>query len=400
MGDMMSKSRNFLLAVFGFFLSLLFIFVILLMIHVKRTHSIYFIDDLTCKYREVIHISHFIKDLDGTLIDDYLVDTSVVGKNQMDVQYKNRYGFVEKERINIEVQDVTPPTIVVDDTYVVSMGKVDNLVDTIFCADDYDDNVKCHIIGKYDLNSIGSYSLKIEAIDKSGNKSKKDFVLSVVEDSDSSTDKLVPVKFNTIYQKYQHEYDVGIDVSKWQGEIDFSKIVNQGVSFVMIKIGGQTEIGGEIVLDPNFVANIEKALENHLKVGVYFYSYAKSPSEAKKQARWVVQQLDTYHLDLPIAFDWEEWEHYHMFGISFRTLNYIASSFISEVDRYQLDGMLYSSKSYLETIWYPDFYSNVWLAYYNDKNSYQGNYLMWQISNSGVIDGIDGFVDIDLLKKG
>ena len=395
----MNWSKKFLIFVFSFFIILLFVFVILLMVHVKKTDAIVFSDDLTCNYRDVVHVEHFIKSINGNLLDNYLVDTSALGKKQLDVRYKNQYGFVEKSKVSIEVIDTVSPIIFVDDPYVISKGDVSKLEDTIFCADDYDDHIQCTISGEYDLNQVGNYPLSIIASDKTGNESKKNFVLKVVDKKEIDQSNGTPVKFNDIYQKYSSEYDIGLDVSKWQENVDFEKVAQQGVSFVMIKLGGQSEINGEITLDPNFYTNIDKAIQNDLKVGVYFYSYAKSVNEAKKQAKWVAQILKDYHLDLPVAFDWENWEKYSTFGIGFRMLNRIASSFITEINRYQYQGMLYSSKYYLENIWYSEDYSNIWLAYYHQSLDYDGKFSIWQVCNTGIIDGINGFVDIDLLKK-
>lgn len=396
----MTKSKKFLIVVFSFFITLLFIFVVLLMIHVKKTDAIVFSDDLTCHYRDSIHIEHFIKSLDGSLLENYLVDTSTIGKKQLEVRYKNRYGFVEKSKVNIEIKDIVSPVITVKNPYVVIKGELNRLEDSIFCADDYDDHIQCSIIGKYDLNQVGDYPLSIVAIDKSGNESKKDFILKVVEKKENNTSIHVSsVKFRDIYQKYNGKYHIGLDISKWQGNVDFEKIAQQGVSFIMIKIGGQSEIDGEITIDPNFYSNIDQAIQNNIRVGVYFYSYANSEGDAKKQARWVVQTLKNYHLDLPVAFDWENWSNFSTFGIGFRTLNRIALSFIAEINRYQYQGMLYSSKNYLENIWYSDEYSNIWLSLYQNDLNYNGEFFMWQMCNSGIIDGIDGYVDIDLLKK-
>lgn len=394
----MNQSKNFLIIIFTFFISILFAFVILLMIHVKKTDAIVLVDDLTCYFREEIHVDNFIDDIDGTLLDNYLVDTSTTGKKQLEVRYKNRYGFVEKSKFYIQVLDNTPPVILIDNPYVVEKGKIDNLINSTFCADDYDDHIQCSVEGDYDLNQIGTYSLSVLATDYSGNQSKKDFVLKVVDKKEDNVSSDI-TKFQDIYKKYSEKYDIGLDISKWQGDVDFSKVSKQGVSFVMIKIGGQSEINGEIFLDPYFETNIVHALENNLKVGIYFYSYAKNENEARKQAKWVVQVLKKYHLDLPVAFDWENWERFYSFGIGFRTLNRVANSFINEINRYDYKGILYSSKYYLENVWYADNYSDSWLAYYNSDMDYAGEFLMWQMCNNGVIDGINGYVDIDLLKK-
>lgn len=396
----MNKRKKILMIIVGVLAVFLFVFVIILMIHVKNTNAIVLSDNLSCLYREEVYVSHFIKDVDGTLIDDYLVDTSVIGSKRIDVQYKNRYGFVEQKRFQIEVKDESAPMIVVKNPYIVFLGEVTNLLDDIFCADDYDDGISCVISGEYDLNVVGEYPLSISAQDKSGNETKKEFILNVInkEDDSKSSEDVTYTDFKDVYDRYKDEgTEIGVDISKWQGDVDFEKLALAGVSFVMLKIGGQVEIGGDFILDPKFISNIEKATSQGIKVGVYFYSYAKSEDEARKQARWIVKKLGKYHLSLPIAFDWENWHHYSTFGIGFRTLNHVAGAFISEVQRFGYEGILYSSKYYLENVWYQEDYTK-WLAYYTQHNDYDKGFLMWQLCNDGKIDGIDGMVDIDILK--
>ena len=90
------KQKNFLIVVFSFLFVLLFAFVILFMIHVKKTDAIVLKKKLSCQFGDVVYVSDFVSDLDGEIIDDYLVDTSSIGKKRVEVQFKNSYGFVEK----------------------------------------------------------------------------------------------------------------------------------------------------------------------------------------------------------------------------------------------------------------------------------------------------------------
>lgn len=366
-----------------------------------NTEDIILRKDLSCHFREKVQVSEFIQKLDGELLNDYLVDTNEVGLKKIEVSYKNHYGLVMRKKFTIEVIDATPPTVIVANPYIVEKGSIEKLENTIFCADDFDDNVICEITGEYDLQKVGNYDLKIMATDASANRTSKEFTLQVIEEikGKKSNENKTPsiTKFASIYKKYKNDNTmIGLDISKWQQEVDFSKLKEEGVEFVMLKLGGQSEIGGEITIDPKFYENIEKALENELQVGIYFYSYAKSEKEVQKQAKWVVQKLKGYPITLPIAFDWENWNQYTTFHISFHTLNKIAGSFLKEIEKNGYDGMLYSSKYYLETIWYASDYTN-WIAYYTNDFDYEGEYVMWQVCNDGKIAGIDGYVDIDVM---
>ena len=368
----------------------------------NNTDGLYLKNDLTCEFREKVYVKDFISVLDGELVDNYLVDTNEVGFQDIIITFKNKYGFIVGKNVTIEVKDVVSPTVVVNNPYNIEVGSIDSLEDKIFCADDYDDMISCNIIGEYDLNKIGKYDLEMVAVDKSGNSTNKKFTLNVIKKQVGNSNQNVYryTSFDSIYKKYKNENTkIGLDISKWQGDVDYKTLKQKGVEFVMLKIGGQTKIDGEFNIDPKFYDNIKGAIDNDIKVGVYFYSYAKSEKEAIKQANWIVSKLGDNNLDLPIVFDWENFSSYTKFHISFHTLNKIAKAFIDRVEELGYDGVLYSSKYYLENIWYKEDYTN-WLAYYNsDFNEYK-DYYMWQLCNDGKIDGIDGYVDIDIMYEG
>ena len=272
------------------------------------------------------------------------------------------------------------------------------------CADDYDDNVKCSILGKYNLKKVGTYNLKITATDFSKNNTTKEFTLNVVakeSNTQNQTDNTSFVDYNDVYKKYKtNKTEIGIDISKWQKKIDFNKLKASGVEFVILKIGGQKELNGKTIMDPKFKKNIEAATKANLKIGLYFYSYAKSPQEAKNQARFIIKEIrkSNYKIDLPIAFDWENWLEYNKFNISFNSLNNIAKSFIKEINSSGYQATLYSSEYYLDTIWFAEDYDNIWVANYGNL-THKPKYKLWQMCSDGKVDGINNYVDIDILYK-
>lgn len=358
--------------------------------------------DLTVNFRDKIYIKDFIHSLNGTLVDNYQVDTTTVGQQELTITFQNKYDFIVSKKINIEVKDVTSPTIIVSNPYTVEEGSITNLTDNIFCADDYDDNPDCTIKGEYDLNTPGDYNLEISATDQSGNNTSKEFTLNVIKKvNKDNTPSTTPTytSFKSILTKYKNDNtSIGLDLSKWQGEVDFAKLKEQGVEFVMIKIGGQKKIGDDYNLDPKFYDNIKGALRNNIKVGLYFYSYATSEQEAIKQANWITSKIKNYQISLPIAFDWENWNNYTSFHLSFKSLNKIASSFINQIEKNNYQAVLYSSKSYLENVWYQENYTT-WIAFYTNDFSDYKDYYMWQLCSDGKIDGIKGYVDIDIMPK-
>ena len=203
--------------------------------------------------------------------------------------------------------------------------------------------------------------------------------------------------FSDLVKKYKTDNTkIGIDVSHWQGDIDFEKVKNAGVEFVFIRVGSQRGIDGEYYIDNKFKQNINGFNKVGIPVGIYFYSYANSKLAAKKEAKWVVEQLKPYKIDLPVVFDWESWSFFQEFNKSFYSLTEIANTYLNEVEKVGYKGMLYSSKYYLENVWFKTKYP-VWLAHYTEKTNYQGEYSYWQLCSNGRVDGIFGDVDINVM---
>lgn len=367
-----------------------------------NTKSILLKNDLTCNFKDEIYLKEFIDKLDGKLKNNYKIDTSKVGIQKLKAVYIDKHGLYKVKSFNIEVKDTTPPTILINNAYTVTKGYDGSLEDEILCADNYDDGIKCQITGSYNLDETGTYPLTISAIDKSGNSISKNFELNVVEPKkDIAEENMNPsyTPYQDVYKKYKNDKTlIGIDVSKWQKEIDFKTLKNNNVEFIIIKLGGQTKIDGELRLDPNFTKNIEQALQEGFQVGVYFYSYARNTKDAIKQANFIMKNIQNYRVDLPIAFDWENWTEYNKFKISFNSLNNIAKAFMEELETHNYETLLYTSEYYLNEIWFNKEYDNIWLAKYGDLN-YQENYKIWQTCSNGKVDGIEELVDIDVMYR-
>ena len=208
--------------------------------------------------------------------------------------------------------------------------------------------------------------------------------------------KRTPIK--TYISKYKKSNTkVGIDVSAWQDNINWKKAKKAGVEFAMLRIGYGHTNSNELVMDKQFKNNLKGAKEAKVPIGLYFYSYAKTEEQAKQQANWIVKQLNGQKLDLPIAFDWENWNSFNKYNVSFKKLKNIAQTFIDTVEEHGYKGMLYSSAYYINQIW--GVFDNTWLAYYTSNNDFSKPYIMWQLSSKGSVDGISGSVDIDVLYK-
>ena len=361
--------------------------------------KINYIDPLEVELDSDIKLSDLIISINGNLLDDYIIDTSIVGDKELSFKYINEENITVPRTITLKVVDKVAPLIWLNDVYSVNVGNTKKLEDVIMCIDNYDDNPGCEVVGEYDFNKVGNYNLVYEAKDFSGNITRKEFTLKVTNPSKkNSSSSSIP--FKSLYNEYKSDKTmIGIDVSKWQGDIDYSKVKEEGVEFVFIKLGGQNGLGGEYYIDPKFERNINGFKEVGIPVGLYFYSYDNSIESAKKSALWVLDQIKNYEIDLPIAFDFESWSSFNSFHMSMRTLLKTFESFANTLKNNGYDSMLYGSKNYLEKVWPKTDYP-IWLAHYTNKTDYNSSFKCWQRTSSAKISGITAnTVDFDICYK-
>lgn len=188
----------------------------------------------------------------------------------------------------------------------------------------------------------------------------------------------------------------GIDVSKWQRNIDFQKIKNDGIDFVIIRIGyGKYESQKDLYFEKNY----EEARKVGLPVGVYHYSYATSIEDAKLEAACVLCWLNKRKLDLPVYFDIED---KCQSKLSKKLLTDICKAFCNRIEASGYWAGIYANK-----YWSNNLINGAelgkrytyWVAQYNNKCTYDGPYDMWQYSSSGKVNGINGNVDMNYMYR-
>ncbi len=357
-------------------------------------------EELEVPFLQEKNVSDFIENINGTIVDDYVIDTTVVGKKEVPFRYINDENQEVEYTYEIEVVDTQKPFTTIGGTYRVKKGSKDTFINHIFCGDNYDPTPDCTIEGAYNLDREGTYPVTFKAVDSSGNTLEKKINLVVYTPTSgggSSSGSGSKTSFESIVKEHKTEKTkIGLDVSKWQGEINFEKLKKAGVEFIIIRVGSTRGTGGEYYLDEYFKKNIEGANKAGIEVGIYFYSYANTKEYAEQDAKWVLEQLQGHQVDLPVAFDWEDWSNFNDYEVSFYGLSEVATTFLDTIESGGYKGSLYSSKYYLENIWMTTKYP-VWLAHYTSKTNYQGDYFLWQLCNNGRVDGIKGDVDIDIM---
>jgi GH25 family lysozyme M1 (1,4-beta-N-acetylmuramidase) len=209
---------------------------------------------------------------------------------------------------------------------------------------------------------------------------------------------VVSGEFRAIYHVYiyQHVYK-GIDVSKWQGEIDWAAVKSGGIDFAIIRSGY-----GKATPDEKLAANIKGCEENSIPYGLYHYTYAKTPEEAKIEAEFFVNRVKDFSPDMPLVLDIEEPFYKKM---SQKQVEAIIDSFMKvlKANGYQ-DSTVYSNAYFLtntvDTERVGDAYP-IWVASWGDVEKldafYDGRYYLWQYSSNGRVAGIDGDVDLNYL---
>lgn len=192
---------------------------------------------------------------------------------------------------------------------------------------------------------------------------------------------------------------LGIDVSRYQGAIDWEKVKQAGVDFVLLRssIGdGTTLVTGE---DIRFSKNVIDAKKAGLMVGAYHYLKAETIMDARKEAKFFIKTISPYALDFPAVLDFEEPSQQENLTNSERTA--IVRVFLEEVKDAGYYPMLYTNKSWATTYLNMNQISDyeVWLAQWAPRPTYTGDFGIWQYTAYGKVSGIEGDVDLDVCYK-
>lgn len=194
----------------------------------------------------------------------------------------------------------------------------------------------------------------------------------------------------------------GIDVSVFQGNINWNAVKADGVDFAFIRLGYRGYTNGAVKLDNNFHQNIQGAQAAGIKVGVYFYSQAVSRSEAIEEAQFCLDELSGYSLEMPVVFDLEGGANssYRTYGMSTATAARMVSAFCDTIESGGYKSMYYSYAKFLAehsglVAQLEDY--DLWMAMYYRVPFFPYNFKIWQYTSSGSVSGISGGVDMNML---
>ena len=226
------------------------------------------------------------------------------------------------------------------------------------------------------------------------------------EESGQNTDSY-PLNASTAGENDTVTY--GIDVSKYQGDIDWAQVAATGIDFAIIRAGYRDPGSANLGADSYALKNIQEATENGVKVGVYFFSTAVSVEEAQAEADWLADLLAPYSITYPVAYDCEGFEHNRQAGLTKEERTNVAMAFMNRIYQRGYTPMFYSAVENIENDakWDTsrlEIKYKMWVARYNQETSdyalgpdYAGQCAMWQYSCHSRIAGVyNAEVDLDV----
>ncbi|MFA9464237.1 MAG: GH25 family lysozyme [Velocimicrobium sp.] len=238
---------------------------------------------------------------------------------------------------------------------------------------------------------------------------------SNMETQNKSGIKLLSTPFYPIDFNHNPIYDDcillnGIDVSKYQAEIDWDKAKASGVDFAFIRVGFRGYgTGGNFGADAYYDQNMQGAIAAGIPVGVYFFSQATSEAEAIEEANYTLEQISRYQISLPIVMDFEyasanggQTGRLYDANLSQQKATNVCLAFCNTIQSSGYTPMVYANLTMLKKGLYADQISDrydIWLANYTNETSYTGDYSFWQYTSSGTVDGIVGRVDSNFWYK-
>lgn len=198
------------------------------------------------------------------------------------------------------------------------------------------------------------------------------------------------------------DYDkiLGIDVSKWNKTIDWSKVKAAGVEFAFVRVGFRGYESGGLGSDEYAADNMKNAAAAGVKIGAYIFSQAITTKEAVEEADYVLEKVKGYNITMPLVFDFEYYDggRLEKANLSRRKQTDICLAFCDRIKEAGYTPAVYANKSMLSSDLYAEEISAkypIWLAHYTSKTDYSGEYSYWQYTSSGSVNGISGNVDMN-----
>lgn len=203
------------------------------------------------------------------------------------------------------------------------------------------------------------------------------------------------------YQDGERVSHKGIDVSRYQDRIDWSKVADDEVEYAFIRLGIRGYTTGEIMEDESFQRNIEGALKNDIDVGVYFFTQATSVEEAEEEAEFVLESIIPYKVKYPIVLDIEAVTNSEARAndLTSEERTKYCLAFCEKIKEAGYTPMIYGNlKTFMLMLNIEELEEyDKWFAYYNGLYYFPYDFKIWQYTNKGKVSGIKGDVDLNII---
>ncbi len=348
--------------------------------------------DTSDKNIATVKISETKKSSDGSSLTATVEVTGVkTGSATVTVNYTDN-GFTQSQTFTVKVAAKEGKLMDTSNRQLYVLTS-DNKYREATYADYYDTTIKTFYIkteGKIKYTGWQTIDGRLYFFDAAGNKVTGEQVIQGAKYNFASDGSLVTGSGS-----------FGIDVSKWNGTIDWTAVKNSGVNYVIIRCGYRGSSTGALVEDPKFKANIQGANAAGLKVGVYFFSQAVNKAEAVEEASMTIELIRKYKISYPVFLD-VEGSGGRGDKVDKATRTDVIKAYCETVQNAGYTAGVYANKSWLTNKIDAGQLSKykIWLAQYAATPTYTGRYDMWQYKSTGKISGISGNVDLNISYLG
>ncbi len=240
----------------------------------------------------------------------------------------------------------------------------------------------------------------ITITDNSGKKTYYEIIKDIDKNDYDFENSFINENGFAVYKDSKRESIKGVDLSKYNGTVDFNKLKEAGIGFAMLRLGSRGYGTGKIALDEKFVEYAQNAQLSGIQIGAYFYSQAINETEAMEEANYIVGAVSGFNVKYPIAIDIErvEGDDARTDKLTNEERTKIVKTFCDAVKGYGYKPIIYASKEMLvadlDLKELADY--DVWLSDDKMPTDYPYRFSMWQFDKKGRIDGITGDIDLDI----
>lgn len=281
----------------------------------------------------------------------------------------------------------------------------------LFAIADNTSNVDISIKGQSEngetvfiMKNSGSKSLPSIPIEINASNTKN---IQISEDMTISSEQLLQYTSYLVANKEDIINKTAIDVSEWQGDIDWKKVKESGINYAIIRLGYSGKAYGETHIDEKFQYNIEEAIKNNIKVGVYYFSQATTEEDIMNEVNLCLESLKKYNISLPVYFDMEWSKQARANYLSVEKRTELTKLFCEEVIKNGYNAGIYGNESFFQnSIIFSEIEKyDIWIANYTEKDIdikpiiFSHRYDIFQYTCKGTCNGIDGEIDKNILHK-